>query len=330
MNLIILISTIVLAICLSGKCTIMGGKKITEVGFLDRNYTTIAKGLAILLIMTGHCSGLWAGGRLATPFGGIGVAVFLIASGFGLNESYKRRGLQGFWRKRLLRVYIPYFIAIVVIAAINCYDWKKFLLTVICYDCPYWFVKYIIQCYVFYWIVSVLIPRYRVIIFLIISASTLFYMPDLQAEQAFSFTIGIVLSAYKDRFFEFMSNKKYYVWTCLALLIIGIVFLAVKQIPVVRMGGSVLQMNTIQCLIKMPLGLFVLFGIGLIKPLLSNPLLYFTGLISYELYLVHFPFYLLVGEKLWPAFVLIISSYIVGYLFYKMNNQIHLKLTKTQ
>ena len=78
--------------------------------FFDKNYTTIAKGIAIFMIMLCHMSCFWPGGRLLSPLGGTGVAIFLVTSGYGLMESYKRVGLENFWKKRLLRVWIPYAI----------------------------------------------------------------------------------------------------------------------------------------------------------------------------------------------------------------------------
>lgn len=64
--------------------------------FLSLDYTTAIKGIAMLIIMLGHCSGHYVGGRLLTPCGGIGVSLFLIASGYGLNESFLKHGLADF------------------------------------------------------------------------------------------------------------------------------------------------------------------------------------------------------------------------------------------
>lgn len=36
--------------------------------------------------------------------GGIGVALFLICSGYGLEVSYEKNGLKDFWMKRMLGV----------------------------------------------------------------------------------------------------------------------------------------------------------------------------------------------------------------------------------
>ena len=54
------------------------------------DYTTALKEIAMLLIMIGHCTGLWIGGRAMTPCGGIGVSLFLITSGYGINESIEK------------------------------------------------------------------------------------------------------------------------------------------------------------------------------------------------------------------------------------------------
>lgn len=68
-------------------------------------YTTTLKGIAIVIIILSHTMGCFT--RVFTPLGGIGVAMFLILSGYGLNESFKRNGIGSFWKKRFLRVWIP-------------------------------------------------------------------------------------------------------------------------------------------------------------------------------------------------------------------------------
>lgn len=62
---------------------------------LGFNYTNCLRGIAILLIMSGHIVGTM-GFRYINPFGGTGVALFLFLSGFGCNESYKHKGLGNF------------------------------------------------------------------------------------------------------------------------------------------------------------------------------------------------------------------------------------------
>lgn len=45
---------------------------------------------------------------------GIGVALFLILSGYGLTESYKRKGLLVFWKSKFSKIWIPYAIVLTV------------------------------------------------------------------------------------------------------------------------------------------------------------------------------------------------------------------------
>jgi peptidoglycan/LPS O-acetylase OafA/YrhL len=58
---------------------------------LNKTHSTIYKGIAILLIITCHFMGRFGHGiRVFTPLGGIGVAIFLILSGYGMNESWNK------------------------------------------------------------------------------------------------------------------------------------------------------------------------------------------------------------------------------------------------
>ena len=60
---------------------------------MDKNSTTIYKGIAILAIMMCHAAGYFGGGNITyfTPLGGIGVAIFFLLSAYGLNESWNKR-----------------------------------------------------------------------------------------------------------------------------------------------------------------------------------------------------------------------------------------------
>ena len=155
---------------------------------------------------------------------------------------------------------------------------------------------------------------------------TLLYLPNLQAEQAFSFVSGIMFSAHKDRLFGVLYHKKTYYGICLLSGLIGISFLALKQFPVIRNSASDVQMNIIQLLIKYPLAVFVLLSLNAAKPILRNPFIYLAGLISYELYLVHYPFFVFIGDSLWPALVLFVVSFALAYPFYRINSWLHQKI----
>ena len=81
--------------------------------WMDRNYTTAIKGFSILTVVWAHSgAGLSVGG--IQFIAGTGVALFLICSGYGLEISYEKNGLQGFWKKRLLGVCFPFWLIEVV------------------------------------------------------------------------------------------------------------------------------------------------------------------------------------------------------------------------
>lgn len=87
---------------------------------------------------------------LFTPLGGIGVAMFLLLSGYGLNESYKKSGLKGFWRKKLLRVALPYVLFRLVWMMIHgtMMDWHAWWSIMNCGGTSFWYVDYLVRCYI--------------------------------------------------------------------------------------------------------------------------------------------------------------------------------------
>ena len=69
---------------------------------LGRDTSNMLRGVAILLVMLGHT-------RIVSQGGFGGVALFLILSGFGLNCSCEQHGLKDYWRRRVQKVWLPYF-----------------------------------------------------------------------------------------------------------------------------------------------------------------------------------------------------------------------------
>lgn len=85
---------IFIAICLSAVIIVRHYQgEVQPYQFMSKAHTNIFRGLAAFIIVFQHVGGGF-GTRVFTPLGGTGVAMFLIASGYGLNESYKRRLLK--------------------------------------------------------------------------------------------------------------------------------------------------------------------------------------------------------------------------------------------
>lgn len=135
---------------------------LSEVEICDKRITECYRGVAIILIVLQHCAGE-LGTNVFTPLGGIGVAMFLFLSGFGLTESFKKKGMGGFLKSKLWRVWMPFFLFYIGIYLLyDNYDCKIFLLNVcsIRQD-SYWYVHYMLRCYFIFWIAFNFCYTYR-------------------------------------------------------------------------------------------------------------------------------------------------------------------------
>jgi len=92
MNDLVIFPTVLLALYVVG--FLFKDKNKLAYDFMSFGYSNAYRAMVVLIIMLQHVAG-GSGVRYLTPLGGIGVAVFLISSGYGLNESYKRRGVRG-------------------------------------------------------------------------------------------------------------------------------------------------------------------------------------------------------------------------------------------
>lgn len=262
-----------------------------EFEFMSMQYTTIIKGIAILIIMLGHVANFWGGVRWFTPLGGIGVAMFLIISGFGLAESYKKTGLKNYWVKKLINVYIPYAIIRGIIILFQICMGEKynivdtllgfvFIKNLHSYD---WYMGYLfIWYFVFYFVNLINTDNKKKFLLFLIASITMFFVfkRNLYAEQSVSFLFGIYLSYYNKN-----SDKAFLKGSL--FIIIGIVALALKQVPVIRGLDIAILWNFIQLVNKFCIGCGMIYCLYLIMKIINLKLVYYIGVISFELYLIH-------------------------------------------
>ena len=74
-------------------------KKPEKYQWMDRNYTTAIKGFSILTVVWAHSGAMLSVGGIQF-IAGIGVALFLMCSGYGLEISYEKNGLISKGRRR--------------------------------------------------------------------------------------------------------------------------------------------------------------------------------------------------------------------------------------
>lgn len=291
----------------------MGTKQILGGKLLDYQHTTLLRGVAILMIVLGHVSGTFHTVVL-NPIASTGVAIFMILSGYGLTLSYKKNGLKSFWSKKILRVLLPYSFVIVTILIVNeNYDWRKWILELTGLQTTYWYVDYQIKWYIVFYIVMLFAVRYNILLFSVISVVMFFVLPTLAAEQSFAFVIGVIIAKYRERLSS-ISLKAITVWGILAF-VAGTLFLAFKQFPDVRLYTGSKFYSGIQLGINLSYAISILAFSCLLPSLRNSVLLVLAGGISYEIYLLHFPFYGYVQGKFVYACILIVVSIMISKLY---------------
>lgn len=293
--------------------------------------------------------------RTASSFGGAGVHVFILCSGFGLYLSHINKSLSytNFLKRRFLKVYIPYILIILLSACIPFYTspenrliellshiflFKMFIESLegsLGYQM--WFISTIIQFYLLWPLIIHLFPKENkwggVFLSLIISLlwgifTTIIGINDQRIWNSFflqylwEFVLGMKLA---ELYYKHPENIKI---PSLKLLIftasIGIILTGITGIK----GGWFKVFNDIPSLMGYLSLLLITYKIF---PFTWRRFIFFTNKISYEWYLVHVLiftccFKILPVNNIWiSAIISLISSYLIAYLYSIILKAIHIK-----
>lgn len=204
-------------------CYLLGFvKKPKKYQWMDRNYTTSIKGVSILTVVWAHSGAmLYVGG--IQFIAGIGVALFLMCSGYGLEISNEKNGLAGFWKKRLLGVCLPFWVVeLIGLFATGTFSIKSYLLD-FCFLKPAtgygWFMGYIVICYLIFYAVKKLVKDSRTQTLVLFGVFAIWFvlesvffanpdMPFLRARQMLSFPAGVLLAVNKDKIERTLTKAK--------------------------------------------------------------------------------------------------------------------------
>lgn len=273
--------------------------RATKFQWMDRNFTTAIKGFAILTVVWAH-SGAKLGVGGIQFIAGIGVALFLICSGYGLEISYEKNGLKGFWKKRLLGVCLPFWVAELVGLLVTCdFSVKTYLLD-FCFLKPAtsygWFMGYIVICYLIFYIVKRFIKDSKIQMMTLFGVFAVWFvlesvffanpdMPFLRARQMLSFPCGVLLAMNKEKIENALTKTKS------VLILTGggtmcLLFMAVTQLQSIK-DLPYLVSNAMALLTCLPMAIGVIAFGKAFSVIFENRLLALTGTTSYEIYLVH-------------------------------------------
>lgn len=274
-------------------------KKPEKYQWMDRNYTTAIKGFSILTVVWAHSGAQLSVGGIQF-IAGIGVALFLMCSGYGLEVSYEKNGLKGFWKKRLLGVCFPFWVVeLVGLLATGAFSIKTYLLD-FCFSKPAtaygWFMGYIVTCYLLFYAVKKLVKDSRMQMLALFGVFAIWFvlesaffanpdMPFLRARQMLSFPVGVLLAANKNQIERTLTKTKN------ILILMGggtvcVLFMAITQLNVVK-NLPYLVSNAMALLTCLPMAIGIMAFGKSFSELFENKMLAVTGMISYEIYLVH-------------------------------------------
>lgn len=291
--------------------------------FMSKSHTNICRGVAAIIIVFQHVAGGF-GVRYLTPLGGIGVAIFLILSGYGLNESFKRKGIGGYWKTKIISVLLPYIMVCIVV--IICDAFSKNEVTI-----PYyWYIDFMLLWYLAFYAV-IRIPNlysHRYSFFGIVSLLVFFVgcalNDGLRAEQAVSFFIGVWISDnYKKAKGKIIKNQMIAV-----LLIVGIALLGCKQVPAIRALENTAMWYGIQLMMKISVAIAFIGLIYKFSAFFKNRMLMNVGLVSYELYLVHYQLLSLPGRGIVGILVFDAISLLGAWLIHRLVAEIRVRLIR--
>ena len=279
----------------------------------SRENTQALKGFAAIGILLFHILLAYDITPLFNMFGGLFVAVFLILSGYGLEESYRENGLDGYWHKRLGKVVLPFVFFVCVYNYLYSFlssgDAMHKCLDELLYISPtFWFVFFILKCYTVYWIGARFMGQRLRLLFYLACALVCLNMEapcgHLEAEQSFSFLAGVLLSMNK-QYLDGLDGRKLRGYTFL-LIVLGLLFYCLKAIPLLHDLKGSIAYNYMLCPFRLTTGLAAIPLLTMIR-VRECGFLRTAGKYSLEIYIAHIPFIGMITDAVSTAIFLAYS-----------------------
>lgn len=300
---------------------------------LDIDQTNQLRGIAILLVITGH---LWvhvSAHRGVPVLGDYAVSFFMFLSGYGLFTSYKNRDfkLSVFLKKRLLKLYFPYFIATVLILfldhffLIRNYSVFDIILTfaginisteIRHLDYARWFITLLLTYYVVFALIKALRVHARVeLTFLFLAGAMLILLrlvhlsPFSKTHQIMAFPLGCLVSYHYCgiRNVVMAINKQ----TFIALLVLCTLVVIVSGYGFLYLDNPYIKLVANNFLVFWFLFAIIL-ALNANSRVGGSVFLGYMGSISYELYLLHGPLLIKYNPilKLMRSEIIVVSYFV--------------------
>ncbi len=275
------------------------GIRIQKQGFfsdhLEMDQANAIKGFFILMVFISHCmldikktgyifvGGLDAAGmHIRSELGQLVVVMFLFYSGYGVMESYAKKGrdyVKSFPKKRILTTLLNFDIAVLAFVILDValgikLGLKQIVLSLTAWESvgnSNWYIFVILFCYFVAYVSFLAIPgngrkaMWMVSILVLAGMIVLSYLkPSRWYNTILCFPAGMCLSAYKDRIMFFC--KKHYIGVLTVSFVVIMVF---HWLPLPRLHGIVYNVQgvafallTVLLTMKVKTGNVVLHWLG--------------------------------------------------------------------
>lgn len=329
--------------------------------FKKQNYTPLSltqelKGFAILVIIFAHIGySLSTDSQFLFPLSvlaGVGVNLFLFLSGYGLtfSELHKGNGIIGFYIKRLLRLFIPFWIVLLVLFLLDYFLLggsysKEYIVKAILgiftradiptdINSPLWYFSFILFYYLFFPLVfskrytwATALVLYAAV-WLVVKMDLPFFADVMRFYQVhmLAFPLGILAAAYlqkpKSILFEIQKIYSRFERYLYHILIIGLSIL-IGYLAIHSNVGALPHIEEATSLFTM----FVIIALFIVKKREFKVFSLF-GFFSYEIYLFHWPLlyrydFLYTHMPPWIATILYLGVFIgIAYVLKKLSDLI--------
>lgn len=300
--------------------------------FFSREHTTLLKGFAISTVLWGHI-GLAYHIYSIQWIAGIGVTLFLISSGYGLEASFNKNGLTNYWKKRVIAVIVPYWIIYLIAVVVIKSDYHlRNIMNVLLFVKANWYIPYILIIYVIYWFLKVIVLKFKlsqgVFYGLLFACFSLWFVivsyyfiiesaPSLLARQMFAFPLGILFYDHYDKIRLFFTRRSM-IMTILFLniMILGIgMNVLINKLDFISSLPNLLN-NILSLFTILPLAIVVIRFSCVFYPLFNNAGFKFMGIVSYEIYLIQYFSRDIVSSNSLSLYACLIVTLILAWGFY--------------
>jgi peptidoglycan/LPS O-acetylase OafA/YrhL len=308
--------------------TLRSKKELNETDYFTFSTSETLRGIAVFFLLIGHFSLFCIEGKQITErAGGWAVIIFLMISGIGLTKGYEEKIDKSFIIKRLKRMFVPVWGALLLFYSIDylalnkTYPLSKILLsflgiitTVDSPNGPMWFITFIfINYFIFYFVFKLKLTSLRRCLLMFFCCILVALATNFGRGYCTVFPFAVMIATYRRQIQKFLNHFH----TSQPVLYV-ITFFTLFSLVLIRINDLGLPaMIRISLNLVVPLCLVASFAMGahLLDTMKSESVfLLFIGSISFEIYLLHFPFmvhYGFIRTPLWIYF-LIYAAFVVG------------------